>query len=922
MRRWTLGPCDVPAAAMARTLIGASAAVILALPTGAAAQRPDTAALAREIPRLMEAGDIPGLAIAVIADGRPVWTGAFGMLGDEAGTPVDDRTIFSAASLSKPLFAYLVMRLVERGEFDLDRPLAELIDYPRVTHDPCARAITARLVLSHGTGLPNWGGERLELRFDPGAGFDYSGEGFVFLQRAVEAVTGLSLEELARREAFGPLGMSRSSYVWRDEFDGNAVHGKGWDARFQHVTRYDAPNAAFSLLTTAGDYARFVATVLAGDRLAERTAREMLAPVRSVHRPWRPRDADPHVSWALGWGIQAGAAGPAFWHWGDNGRFKAYVVAYPGTGTGVVYFANGDDGLSIAGAIVPMIVDDDHWALRWLDYERYDDPARLARKAVERAALEDGADAAIAAYEASRRDPATRLGVGGAGSVARFLQAHDLHDAARHVLAAAVSDHPDSAAAHANLGAALLDAGAYEDAVAAYRGALALGPNDDATRRIAWIEERIAARDTPVSVPEATLRRYVGDYGPRRVRLRDGTLYYRREGNPEYRLVPLAADLFALDGLETFRIRFAVDGDGGASAIVGLYIDGSSDREAPERGSPEFDTSGIELFWRTADRLAGGERLTESDWDALFSHPGYAVTEASGQRRSVIRHCMVAVFAPDGDVARAKENLPEGEGRRSLVGRVCDHIVAIPGRRAEIDRYVAEVAGSGLVEAGKQAAARYLPAGVIEETEAPTAYLLLFEQQGFGRPEAIVLDALLMMTRSRDQNVEFLGHEFHHAYRRVVATLDPEPRSAPLFWALDRIVNEGSASMIDKAEYVRAGSVPEGFPPEFLQLVADAPERLTAIDEALAGLEPTSEGYRAVAGIVSSNSPWGGHLNGVYMAMAIEEAFGREGVVEALTGPAAFFTAYQRAVGPLGEGRFTFSDAAISRILSLEASSD
>lgn len=62
-----------------------------------------------------------------------------------------------------------------------------------------------------------------------------------------------------------------------------------------------------------------------------------------------------------------------------------------------------------------------------------------------------------------------------------------------------------------------------------------------------------------------------------------------------------------------------------------------------------------------------------------------------------------------------------------------------------------------------------------------------------------------MMTRGRDQNVEFLGHEVHHAYRRVIVTLDPEPRSAPLFWALDRIVNEGSASMIDKARVRSVG---------------------------------------------------------------------------------------------------------------------
>ena len=119
-------------------------------------------------------------------------------------------TIFEAASLSKPVFAYMVLRLADRGEFDLDRPLYEMLEYPRIAHDERYKRITARIVLSHGTGLPNWGGEKLTLRFDPGTQYGYSGEGFVFLQKTVERVTGRSLDELARREVFEPLGMTRS----------------------------------------------------------------------------------------------------------------------------------------------------------------------------------------------------------------------------------------------------------------------------------------------------------------------------------------------------------------------------------------------------------------------------------------------------------------------------------------------------------------------------------------------------------------------------------------------------------------------------------------------------------------------------------------------------------------------------------------
>ena len=144
-------------------------------------------------------------------------------MNDSAQTPLDTATIFEAASLSKPVFAYLVLRLADRGEFDLDRPLLEMLEYPRVAHDERSKRITARMVLSHGTGLPNWGGERLTLQFDPGTAYGYSGEGFVFLQKAIERVTGRSLEALARREVFQPLGMTRSSFVWQERFAGNAA---------------------------------------------------------------------------------------------------------------------------------------------------------------------------------------------------------------------------------------------------------------------------------------------------------------------------------------------------------------------------------------------------------------------------------------------------------------------------------------------------------------------------------------------------------------------------------------------------------------------------------------------------------------------------------------------------------------------------
>ena len=145
-----------------------------------------------------------------------------------------------------------------------------MLEYPRLAHDERYKKITARIVLSHGTGLPNWGGEQLTLRFEPGTAYGYSGEGFVFLQKVLERVTGRSLDELARREVFRPLGMTRSSFVWQERFAGDAAYGKDWLWNVAPANRYTEAeaNAAASLLTTATDYAKFVAAVLTGRGLS------------------------------------------------------------------------------------------------------------------------------------------------------------------------------------------------------------------------------------------------------------------------------------------------------------------------------------------------------------------------------------------------------------------------------------------------------------------------------------------------------------------------------------------------------------------------------------------------------------------------------------------------------------------------------
>ena len=532
--------------------------------------RPDTADLARELPRLLRVSGIPGLSMAVVQNGRVIWAGAFGTMNDSAQTPLNPGTVFEAASLSKPVFAYMVLRLADRGEFDLDRPLYEMLEYPRLAHDERYKRITARIVLSHGTGLPNWGGEKLTLRFDPGTQYGYSGEGFVFLQKTVERVTGRSLDELARREVFEPLGMTRSSYVWQERFAGNAAYARNWLWQVAPANRYTEgeANAAASLLTTATDYAQFVAAVLTGRGLSPAMWNEYLTPVR---------ETSPGIHIGLGIRVEERPGGRTFYHSGNNGRrFTSYMTGDIAQGLGLVYFTNGPNGTSLVEALTSRVLGNENPAHNRADYDRYDDPHLLAVQSVERAAVERGADAARDRLRAISASPATRPSFDDLLEFGAFFTGRGLTPLAIEVLKQAMAGSPNSAAAHLALGRALESAGDLQAAIESYRRALAL--DADGRRTTADPMGR-----GPCSRPRGARRRLAAGRGALRgsvsaaaVAVRNGRLYYKG-AQPESPLNPIAEDLFEVDADPTLRVRFVGDGAGPAVKLIGIYSDGTMD---------------------------------------------------------------------------------------------------------------------------------------------------------------------------------------------------------------------------------------------------------------------------------------------------------------------------------------------------------
>ena len=140
----------------------------------------------------MKEMNVPGLSLAIINDGKVVYHTVKGYANVGEKRLVNDKTIFEGASLSKPLFAYTIMFLVEEGKLDLDKPLHEYLDYHYHGIDKADeryKQITARMVLSHTTGFPNWRPDYdLIIHFDPGTNFGYSGEGYIFLERVIQSI--------------------------------------------------------------------------------------------------------------------------------------------------------------------------------------------------------------------------------------------------------------------------------------------------------------------------------------------------------------------------------------------------------------------------------------------------------------------------------------------------------------------------------------------------------------------------------------------------------------------------------------------------------------------------------------------------------------------------------------------------------------
>ncbi|WP_239057423.1 serine hydrolase [Muricauda sp. TY007] len=311
--------------------------------------------LEAEVVKAMKANNIPGVSMAIINKNKMVYHNVFGVANSETGTLVTKASIFEGASLSKPIFAYFVMKMVEEGVLDLDKPLHEYLPHPGIAPESVKdyKLITARMVLAHQTGFPNHAnGEPIKLAFAPGTDFMYSGEAYQYLAAVIGQLKGVGfkerLNELFQKEVTIPLNMEHTTFIWDDYLKEHKVFGHNSEGK----PTQNSPaaggwsgktfNAFSSVHSEASEYAKFIIAMLKRKGLKNDTFEAMLKEEThfSDNNPLKKEIGQ--TGWGLGFAQKVTSKGTMHMHTGNNHDFQAYAMFMPEKEYGLVVFTNCD----------------------------------------------------------------------------------------------------------------------------------------------------------------------------------------------------------------------------------------------------------------------------------------------------------------------------------------------------------------------------------------------------------------------------------------------------------------------------------------------------------------------------------------------------------------------------------------------------
>lgn len=306
---------------------------------------------------LLAVEHIPSVSFAQIRHGRVVRVEAFGT--QDGKVPATPATLYNIASLTKPLTTEVVLHLASAGRLSLDEPMDRAWIDPDLAGDARHSLLTPRLALTHQTGLPNWRPPTgLKFAQDPGKTWSYSGEGFQYVARFVEQRTGASLDRLAVRHVFAPLGMKDTSYVGQPWFAGRIAVPHDAQGQPMKPVIADRANAADLVYTTPTDYARFMLAVLQDKGVSKDIARQrwssqvslMAIACQGAHAATCP----PHVGFGLGWQLMEFPKQRVVMHTGKDDGVFTFVYLNQSTRDGVVIFTNGEAGYKLVLPVLEM----------------------------------------------------------------------------------------------------------------------------------------------------------------------------------------------------------------------------------------------------------------------------------------------------------------------------------------------------------------------------------------------------------------------------------------------------------------------------------------------------------------------------------------------------------------------------------------
>ena len=290
----------------------------------------------------MDSLKIPGLSIAVINNGSIVYSRNMGVKNVVSKEPADPGTIYEACSLSKPIFAYFALLMAARGVLDIDTPLYRYYMDPEIDFsDPVFTALTARIVLNHASGWPNWRDNKTQLlkfNFKPGTKSGYSGEGYQHLKRVLNYRLSTDddlLNGYFQQAVVEPLHIRSMNYTW--------LEGMRKDKAFGHIKGRPTDNGphgdprqfdpASSLHTDAEGYARFIVKLM--------DSSDPVVTLLLQLQNQLPAEGD-GLFRSLGFPYKLINHKIRYFHSGDNGDARAYCHFYKTQGTGLVMFCNSD----------------------------------------------------------------------------------------------------------------------------------------------------------------------------------------------------------------------------------------------------------------------------------------------------------------------------------------------------------------------------------------------------------------------------------------------------------------------------------------------------------------------------------------------------------------------------------------------------